>query len=416
MAAVLSLAALATLLLGPPAHAEETTETTETTEPAETTETVPLQRRYELVYAPGDDLHWVSTAGPTLHRMTQDAYLYGLRPHLSPGLDKVVGTVWSMFFTYTTMLWPHELGHWSRARQVGGTFVFQNFMPLLPHTTMELPEDVTPLERALVSVGGFEVNSLVARQAQLDLYRHGGAWSDEMSHALLNELFFPIYAGLFPARAKEPDTWVETRGDPVHIVLPVYERYTGRSALTADGEVDPELVSLYRQTVLLSVGWTALDPGLWQQVLAFSDRGFASRRAWMPVRGEHVAWTWGTQFSPGPLGYELTLNQYLLVGERTFQLDLKVGRPFENIGARLVGPDLYETDRIALGAEVEVWRQDGWGTGGAAAVSAQVRFAGCLGLVGELGYKGEGYMLGRALERTPYGEVGLSCRFAHGER
>jgi hypothetical protein len=254
---------------------------------ADTSDFILPQREYRFVLASGYDLRTSAVAGPTLNRMTQDAYLYGISPHLSDGLNRVLGTTWSVFFTYTTMLWPHEFGHWSRAQQVDSQFVFENYMPLLPHTTVEMPDDATHADSALLSVGGFEVNSLVARQAQLDFYRQGGAYSDDLGHALLNEMFFPVYSAIFPARATEADTWVHTRGDPVHFVLPVYERYTGRPAVMASGEVDPDLIGLYRESVALSVAWAVLDPGLIQQAMAFGESGFDARQAWMPVQREH---------------------------------------------------------------------------------------------------------------------------------
>jgi len=375
-----------------------------------------LEREYKLVFAPNYDLHMVAAASPTLNRMTQDLYLYGIGPHLPPVLDNVLGTTWAVFFTYTTMLFPHEFGHWTRAQQVDSQFIFHNFMPLLPYTTVEMPDDASHADSALLSAGGFEVNGLVARQTQLDFYENGGAWSDELAHGLLNELFFPIYAVVFPAKAEEAVTWTETRGDPVHVVLPVYERHTGRPPVDADGAVDPELTRLYREAVLFSVLWTALDPGLIQQGMSFTDSGFDAREAWMPVRTERLGWTWGTQFNPSPLGYELYLLQYLLVDQRTFEVAVKYGRPMKNNGIRVSAPDLLETAGVRLGAEVEVWDQDVYGLGVSATASAEVSIHGGLGAVGQLGYKTDGYVMGRGIDRTPFGALGLSYRFQHGPR
>ncbi len=383
---------------------------------AETSDFEPPEREYKLVFAPAHDLHMVSTASPTLNRVAQDAYLYGIGPHLPPVLDTVLGTTWSAFFTYTTMLWPHEFGHWSRAQQVDSRFIFHDVMPLLPHTTVEMPDDASHADSALLTVGGFEVNSLVARQVQLDFYQRGGAWSDELAHGLLNEMFFPIYAGIFPAKAKEAATWTETRGDPVHIMLPVYERHAGRPPVDADGEVDPDLTRLYRQAVLFSLVWTALDPGLIQQGMAFTDGSFDARQAWMPIRTERFGWTWGTQFNPSPLGYELYLLQYLQVDQRSFEVAVKYGRPMKNNGIRVSAPDIVENDRIRLGAEVEVWDQDVYDLGVSATATAEASVHGGLGVVGWLGYKTEGYVMGRDIDRTPFGAVGLTYRFHHGPR
>lgn len=373
----------------------------------------PPARSYTLAYATHGDLRTWSYAGPLLHRATQDAYLYGLAPRLGPTADRILGTAWSVFFTYTTMLWPHELGHWSRAREVDSRFIFHNAMPLLPHTTVEMPDDATNEDRALLSAGGFEVNALVARQAQLDFYRQGGGWSDELAHALLNESFFTVYALIFPARATEAETWTNTRGDPVHVVLPVYERATGRPPVTADGEVDPELVQLYREFVGLSVAWSLLDPGLYQQARAFSDRGFSAREAWWPVQTERFAWTWGTLFQPSPLGYVLSLSQYLQAGPRTVEVALSAGRPLRNRGLRVHAPDLVQTPRLRVGLELEGWDQHELGVGGAASLELEATLSEHVGVIGWGGYKTEGYSLGRPQAQTPFFGLGLTARAPH---
>lgn len=204
----------------------------------------------------------------------------------------------------------------------------------------------------------------------------------------------------------------------MHIVLPVFERHTGRPPVDEDGQVDPELTRLYREAVAASVLWAALDPGLVQQGLAFFDGGFEARRAWMPVRTERLGWTWGTQFNPSPLGYELYLLQYLRLDRRTFELALKHGRPMKNNGVRLSAARLIELEGkgIGLGAEVEVWDQDVHGFGISGSASAEVPLRGGLGAVGWLGYKTEGYVLGRSIDSTPFGALGLAYSFEHGLR
>jgi hypothetical protein len=168
--------------------------------------------------------------------------------------------------------------------------------------------------------------------------------------------------------------------------------------------------------VALSFLWSALDPGFVQQALSFTDSGFDARRAWMPVRGERLGWTWGTQFNPSPLGYELYLMQYLLVDQRTFEIAVKHGRPMKNNGVRVSAPDLFENDRLQLGAEIEVWDQDVYGAGAAATATAGVALRGGLGLTGWLGYKTGGYVLGRAIEATPFGSLGLTWSYQHAPR
>jgi hypothetical protein len=396
---------LATLLIAAaPAHADEPDG------PAQPVRT----REYRAVFAPGYDLRTEAVAGPTLHRMAQDVYLYGISPHLNPTVDDIFGAVWSFASAYSALLWPHEFGHWSRAHQVDSTFIFHDLNPLLPNTTVEMADGASIADEALLSVGGFEVNTLVARQTQLDFYRNGGAWSDELVLGMLNESFFSFYTLIFPADPDEPDTWIHTRGDPVHSVLPVYERYTGRAPIRADGSVDPELAGLYREYVWLSLGWTLLDPGFLQQAAGFFDSGFESRRAWMPIRTERFGWTWGTQFNPSPLGYELNLSQYLIFDERIFEVSVKAGRPFHNYGVRVHAPDVLEAGRWRVGGALEGWSQSFYGLGGSAELEGDVRLFDGFGLTAVFGYKTEGYALGRAIEGTFFGGVGLTFAFEHG--
>ena len=375
----------------------------------------PSDRTYALSLASRYDLDTLATAGPTLHRMGMDAYGYGLRPRLSPGLDSFLGTVWSVAWTYTTVLWPHEFGHWSRAEQLDSKFIFHNLNPILPHTTVEMPDSATFADSALLSVGGFEVNAMVARQAELDFYADGGAWSDELGHALVNEMFFPIYAGIFPAKAQEAETWIKTRGDPVHVVLPVFQRHTGRDPIQANGEVDPELVRLYRESVALSLLWSAIDPGTVQRGIAFMEGPFDHREAWMPVDGERLGWTWGTQFQPTPLGYALALSQYLFVADRMFVVGAHYGRPMMNNGLRLAAPDLLRTSRLGVGFVLDGWGQDEYGLGLSAESSLSATLSEHLRLTAAAGYKTEGYLLGRRIEAGPHVRAGLEYRFAHTE-
>jgi hypothetical protein len=71
---------------------------------------------------------------------------------------------------------------------------------------------------------------------------------------------------------------------------------------------------------------------------------------------------------------------------------------------------------LRLGAEVEVWNQDVYGVGAAAAAEVNVQLVGGFGLTGWAGYKDKGYSLGRPIEATPFGALGMTYRFDHGAR
>ena len=57
-----------------------------------------------------------------------------------------------------------------------------------------------------------------------------------------------------------------------------------------------------------------------------------------------------------------------------------------------------------------------YGFGVLLASEGEVRLKNALGLIGWVGDKREGYVLGRPLGRTPFGALGMSYRFDHGPR
>ena len=170
---------------------------------------------------------------------------------------------------------------------------------------MDLPEDLERGEEALASVGGFEVNSLMKRRIHTDFYHKGFGYADELIHAFVQEAFFFAYAFVFtPAEPEEPETWTDTRGDPVESVLIVYKSHTGRPPIREDGSVEPDLISNYRETIYVGLLWTLLDPMIYQSAKAFAvdmDKEHGLMTPWM-LGNERNAWSYSTQFHQSPLG------------------------------------------------------------------------------------------------------------------
>lgn len=79
----------------------------------------------------------------------------------------------------------------------------------------------------------------------------------------------------------------------------------------------------------------------------------------------------------------------------------------------MLAPDPCETDHARLGLEVELRHQDIDGFGLLASAEGELRLAHGLGLIGWVGDKDGGYALGRAIERTAFGALGMSYRFDH---
>ena len=377
------------------------------------------QREYPLTLSYQPDIRIAGNNGIALNRLTEDAFINYLAPHLSGVFGEIIGGTWNFFFNHFYTLWPHEFGHWMRAEEIGVKFTFHDFNPILPHTTVDIPDGrtLTDEESALVSVAGFEVNSYIARRGELEFYTNGFAYSSDLTHAWINEIFFPVYAFLvFPIDPEEPSIWQKTKGDPVHFILPVYERFTGRSAIDTNGNVDSKLVSLYETATLLSLIVPLTDPFFYQAVIEnFSTKSYKTLRPvtpWILLGNRDLGWTYGTHFNPSPLGYEIYFTNYLFIQKKLIALSLKWGAPFLNqsIGIRL--PGIFRSKGFSLSPYIEVWDQSFSGVG--AGIGSEFRFkfsANGPELWTDLGYKTEGYSLALPLQRGLHALFGLTLYF-----
>lgn len=356
-------------------------------------------RTYTLLVPTSGDLRLVSRNATSLHLAANDLFHRGVAPALPDLVGRIGGEVWSFFWTYFFTIWPHELGHSMRAREIGGRFNIHDFALPVPRTTMTMPTDASAFDSALVSAAGFEINTLMALQQRRDFYLRGEAAADTLAHALLQRSFFAIYTAIFSAQPDEPDTWIHTRGDPVHIVLPAYQHHTGRPPVDANGRVDPALSQLYKETALLGLLWPLLDPFTLDAGKAmFTGRSSTVLRSSALVGDRDNGWTFGTNFIPSPLGYELHLANYLWLSGLFIEIDAHYGRPAHNIGAGFSIPSLYERGRVTLGLGAEMWDQMGFGTGGAVSASVAVDLGGGFGLASEIRAKSSGYTLGAPID------------------
>jgi hypothetical protein len=370
-------------------------------------------REYTLMVGPPDELEPLALAGVGLNKALTDAWYQGIGPHVPGKLGDILGVTWQVFWTFNASVWPHELGHRGRARQTGGAFVIDGYAFPFPKAHMELAEDYDPPELAtLSSVAGFEVNALMRRQTIQDLYARDYGYSDELIHAFIQDIYFPLYAFVIaPARATAPETWTDTRGDPVEETLSVYRTWTGREPVGEDGAVDEVLVGMYREAVFVNLATVALDPVVWQEARAFGadmDEDYGLTQPWW-IGGERLGWMPSPQMTPTPLGYEVTLHNYLRAG-RPWVVSLTAGRPYRDLGLSLAAPALVDTERLTLGAEAHGWSQEVWGSGGAIYGRLDLRLVGGLGLALKGGAKTGGYQVGRRIEAGPLIMGGLSWR------
>lgn len=372
------------------------------------------EREYRLLFGDPVELEPLAVAGVSLNKAFTDAYQVGIGPHVPYKAHKVLQVGWQVWFTFNMAMWPHELGHWARAEQVGGTFVIEGYGFPFPRARMDLPPSVTPEQGVLTSVAGFEVNHLMRRQEVSGFYDEGYGHSDVLVHSFIQEIYFPLYTwAVAVAAPRKPETWTETRGDPVEWVLGTYGVQTGRPPVRANGTVDPELVARYREAVFANLGTILVDPMFYQGAHAFAvntDDDWGRMEPWM-LGSDRFGWMFSTAYLPTPLGYEIWWNHHLRLGGLPATVSLKAGRPTRNLGLRVDLPRLVAVGPVDLGLEADGWSQERYGDGAAGYADLRVRLPRGLFLELKGGGKSEGWLVGRRIEASPMVLGGLGWRF-----
>jgi hypothetical protein len=366
-----------------------------------------LNREYRIAVGLPTDMALIASTAVNSVQALSDLYFEGVGLPLPPAIRPVVGIVWQTWWMYLLTIYPHEFGHWSRAREIGGDFIIQGFALPWPKATMVLPAGVDPLSEGLTSVAGFEINALMHRQVMDGFYAHGFAHSDELVFALIQEIYYPGYAFLIaPAVGSvdpaDPRTWQHTTGDPMEAALLAFTAWTAKPPVRPDGTVDPDLESFYRECTLMSVVAMFLDPMLYQGVLAFAadmavNHGLV--RPWM-MGGDSFAWMYSTLFNPTPMGYELSLANHFRLADRPFSLTLRYGRPILDVGLDISAPVLIRSGGLCIGIALDYFYQDPYGHGLGTTVSAVWDLGDSWSLGVEAGGKTRGYLLGRPIAES----------------
>ena len=406
------LAATLSFLAGPPLGGEE--------QPLPDAAGGEVRREYSLLFGGIDDPATYARAGLDLDKAMSDLYYYGIGRAIPPTIDAFAATAWQVWWSFMTTIWPHEFGHWSRARQIGGEFVFERLSIPWPETRMDLPATRSLAEEALTSVGGFEINYLMRAMALDDLYSRGYSFSDELIHSFIQGIYYPGYAWVVAPLVNggwidpaDPDTWIHTMGDPVESTLLVFKSFTGRQPITGEGRVDPDLVAYYWESLIMSLAWTLLDPALYEGARAFNvdmrdNSGLVRSRMW----GDPAfSWSYGTMFNASPLGYELYLVGRFQASGCYASAYLKYGRPFLNLGAGLAVPRLIEVGPVAAGGRLDYWYEGPYGQGIALDTQVETSLGPAVGLVLGGGWKSAGYLVGRPLGQSWSLRGGLRLSF-----
>lgn len=356
-------------------------------------------RTYEFGVYNNYDLRNSSENAISTYRVLNDGFDSLVTSKMNPKVGAISKGVFDFATVFLTMLWSHEFGHSLRARQVGGKFNIHNFRLPVPYTTADLPADISLTNEALFSAAGFEVNYLNVRTLQSQFVRQNGLWNEDLSFSFANRLMYPIYTALItPIDPKEPNVWIETAGDPVHYILPVFKNYSNNQVFMSDGTVNPELVSLYNQAAFFASFFQLLDPQFYREVGAAFGKSSKIRRPIFMLGDYSNGWTYGTLFNASPLGYELYMQNYIHLKEKQYGLYVKYGRPFINNGLGLSMNDVINFTKFKSDFVLEFWQQDLFGNGVSAEFNGEWKVSELLGINFNLGYKTSGYLLGKQLE------------------
>ena len=367
-------------------------------------------RKYQAGVYNQYDLRNSSVNGTTVHRIVNDAFRKELKPLMGEKLGNVTYGIFNFASTFFNVVWTHEFGHSLRAKQVGGYFKIHNAAIPVPYTTMHLPSDINLVNEALAVTGGFEVNYLTIRGLQREFMTQNGICNEDLGLSFAHRIFYPLYTSLIvPIDPKDPEIWMDTPGDPANIALLVFKNYSNDQVLLPpEGAVNPGLVKFYQQSALLGFFFNFADPQFYRELGGTFGKASKTRRPIFLFGDHYTGWTYGTLFNVSPLGYELYMNNYLHVKGNMFSFYMKYGNPYKNRGLGFGWQNLIDHPKLQLSTYLDLWDQDIFGKGVSCEVSVDYKIMEKLGVHMDLGYKTEGYVLGKQIDQGVNLGVGLT--------
>ena len=352
------------------------------------------------------DLRNSSYNAITVHSFVNDFYRKEIKSKMNKTLGNVSYGVFNFMSTYLSLIWSHEFGHSLRAKQVDGHFKIHDFGLPIPYTTMHLPSDINLIDESLSVTGGFEVNYLSVQNIQRKFIARNGLYNEDLGFSFANRIMYPLYTSVIvPVNPKEKDVWINTAGDPVHFILPVFKNYSNHQVFLPDSTVNPDLVKFYNHSVMFASFINLLDPHFYKEVGASFGNMDKIRKPKFLIGNYQTGWTYGTMFNASPLGYELYMNNYIHLNEKKFVLAFKYGNPYRNNGFTLGWQNIIESKKLLISTFIDVWNQDFFGKGVAIDMNLGYKVSNKIGIDLTAGYKTEGYVIGKQLGAGPI--VGL---------
>jgi hypothetical protein len=364
-------------------------------------------RDYTVIYGLENDVLNSAENFRTGLKLFSDAYFRGLAPNIkNKTVGNIAGFTCSFLAKWSSILWPHEFGHVLRTNQAGGNFSFVKLQFPGVVGKLVLPTDATPEHHTLALIGGFEANYLTARDIQSDFFKYNGLYNDELGMAFGHRIMYPLYAYVFARQnPKDAQTWILSGGDPVNFTKLVWEM-GNKEVFNEDGSVDNDLVTFYNKAALISVVWNLLDLNTYKQAGAFFGNELNGKRP-LYFGNNTFNWSYGTFFNASVLGAELYFNNYLKLNNRFYTIYFKYGFPFKNNGLGITLSDLVKYRIFSIDAQVDRWSQDYYGNGFSLSTTGHYRIKEKLNVVAQVGYKTEGYLVGRSTKKGFIGFIGL---------
>lgn len=343
---------------------------------------------------------------------------------------KALSFLWHFNLMVNFTMWPHEGGHWIRTREFGHSFSltqfeFGNFPRYVGGSTNYGP-GATNIEIMMGELGGIEINHMQGLYGQKLAYQRDHAYADDLFFLAFNKMHWLLYTFVYTGyNPGNPSSWVDTDGDPQAYADALFKQHFGRNPVTTTTGViassrvppnqlilDPQATSFYRE-ISFATFWALLDPLVVQGFYQFPRYIVTDKRdvdLWWFKTGP-VKWMYGTQYNLSPMGYELYLNFYLHFLDRFAISYFRFGRPRSNVGGGIEMPVIHQWGRFKIGGGFDIYDQQDFGTGVNFFVLPKFQITKGISLLGKMGLKNNGYVMGQPLEGTVYGYGGLEFSF-----
>jgi hypothetical protein len=374
-------------------------------------------RDYSLAFGLPWDLSGATQNGRGVAKALSDIYYRGLSSGIeSDFIRGTIGALWSFAVSWSSTMWPHELGHYLRAEQHGAVFRIERLAFPGAIGSVRFPPGAEIDDELAFVIGGLEVNAAIARDIQRDWYYRGGLYNDELYNAFFQRMMAPAYAWLFiPVDPADPASWKDGGGKPraigdfASVARLIYEK-TGGLLMLDEDTVDPAFVELYKKMKLWSLLWNLADFNTYHQLRALFRGELDGSPAPYLIGGPEGGWSYGTAFNLSPLGAELYLYNYVALRDGFLSGYLRYGVPMQNYGVGLDLPALLRSRRLELDVELHLWHQDTYGLGFGVGMDLSMPLPRRISLSYRFLFKEGGYLLGAPLQAGVSG--GLCLRFA----